>query len=876
MHAPWGFVGRAAELAHLIASATDVTTGGLVFGGVAGIGKTRLLREGVAALDRDRFAVLTATATAATTSLPFGGLAQVLPVDQPAGLSPAGLLRWAVDALREQAWQRPIVLAIDDVHLLDPISAALVSYVVQSGQATLVATVRNGEPTPDPIRALWTEDVVERVDLGPLGEADTANLLADVLGGEADLASVRRLWQLSEGNVLLLRELVLAARGAGELNEEHGLWRWTGRLELAPSLTEVIDARIGALPPDVRTVVEYVAFGEPIGLRLLANAGVGAAVELAEERQLLTVIADGRRATVRLAHPLYGEVARQRCPVTRAHRVLATLATLVEGTGARRSNDLLRVATWRLDSGTAHSAGLLLKACQQAFASYDIPLALRLGRAAFDAGGSFDAAETLATLLMFADRSADAIGILDSAAAQITRDEQRARWHAVRGITTYWGLGDESAPERMVAAAAALPCEVDRMRVHAIEAMMRVHHNEPARLAEVTEAVLACPVARPGDRVLAVSAAAHMRAARGQPVRTVCEMAAVEADSGQWRGEVPYVQLAVEAARGTAMILAVDLAAVDAVIAAEYAGMVDEGDFHLGSGYLTIVRAQAERLRGRLGDAARYARLARARLIDGRIFAGLACAEVAHAAALSGKSDTAAAAMAEADQVQRSTMAILYPELEFARAWTCASAGDTPGAVRTLHRLLDRLRADGFSAYEVVALHDLVRLGDPAAAVEPLEKLATTVEGPFAPAAARHARAAAGADLPGLLASAAEFAALGLYLYAAESATNAVKTRQGRRSGRGAEAAARRAEYLAVCHNIDDRRLAVPQPTLSEREQQIARRAAAGVTSKQIAAELFLSRRTVDNHLLRIYSKLGVNGRPDLPAALRTAGSRTQ
>ena len=45
----------------------------------------------------------------------------------------------------------------------------------------------------------------------------------------------------------------------------------------------------------------------------------------------------------------------------------------------------------------------------QAFARYDVPLATRLARAALDAGGGFDAAELLATILMFADRPDEAI-----------------------------------------------------------------------------------------------------------------------------------------------------------------------------------------------------------------------------------------------------------------------------------------------------------------------------------------------------------------------------------------------------------------------------------------------------------------------------------
>ncbi len=57
---------------------------------------------------------------------------------------------------------------------------------------------------------------------------------------------------------------------------------------------------------------------------------------------------------------------------------------------------------------------------------------------------------------------------------------------------------------------------------------------------------------------------------------------------------------------------------------------------------------------------------------------------------------------------------------------------------------------------------------------------------------------------------------------------------------------------------------------LTGRERQIARLAAAGVPSKEIADQLYLSSRTVDNHLMRVYAKLGVTGRAELAAALRS------
>jgi DNA-binding CsgD family transcriptional regulator len=55
---------------------------------------------------------------------------------------------------------------------------------------------------------------------------------------------------------------------------------------------------------------------------------------------------------------------------------------------------------------------------------------------------------------------------------------------------------------------------------------------------------------------------------------------------------------------------------------------------------------------------------------------------------------------------------------------------------------------------------------------------------------------------------------------------------------------------------------------LTSREREIARLAADGLPSKVIAERLFLSVRTVENHLGRIYTKLGVTNRAGLAAIL--------
>ncbi|PWU53441.1 LuxR family transcriptional regulator, partial [Micromonospora globispora] len=135
---------------------------------------------------------------------------------------------------------------------------------------------------------------------------------------------------------------------------------------------------------------------------------------------------------------------------------------------------------------------------------------------------------------------------------------------------------------------------------------------------------------------------------------------------------------------------------------------------------------------------------------------------------------------------------------------------------------------------------------------------------------ARYARAAFEDSPAELLAVADGFAARDLVVFAAEAAALALHRLGRRRAASTAAARYRLAALLGRCDQISTPALRLLRPALTDREWEVARLAADGATSPAIADRLYLSTRTVENHLQRVYSKLGVAGRTELRAALRS------
>ena len=210
-------------------------------------------------------------------------------------------------------------------------------------------------------------------------------------------------------------------------------------------------------------------------------------------------------------------------------------------------------------------------------------------------------------------------------------------------------------------------------------------------------------------------------------------------------------------------------------------------------------------------------------------------------------------------------------ERDRAGAWAAAADGDVSSARELLRTAAVTARRREDFVWEGETLHDLARLGQPQEVAPRLRELADLVEGPLAAVRADHVDALVSED-PGSLAEVSlAFEDLGAWLLAAEaSAGAAVALRRADEPRRAVAAELRAAELARRCQGAMTPALRTiqTQALLSSREIEVAALAAAGMANKEIACRLSVSVRTVENHLQRVYEKLGVARRADLGGAL--------
>lgn len=835
----WPLTGRNAEL-RAVAAAIRPGGAGAVLVGRAGVGKTRLAREAVAATATRGTAVVWAQGSAAVRPLPLGAFAGLL--DVPPGDTADTVGR----ALSGLARQQPLLLVVDDAHLLDEHSAIVLHRVVLRRLAPVVVTIRTGEPALDIVTSLWKDDHLPRVDLAPLDVAETTGLVARVLGGPVDSASARRLWNLTQGSPLFLRHLLAGELSAGRFTPASGIWRWISEPSISPGLTSLLEREIGGLAAGVRDVVDLVALAEPVTVATLTALTSSADLEEAEVRGLVRT--DGMAA--RLAHPLYGEVRRAGMGPVRARRLRGQVARTLDVVP-----DPIPRAVLTLDSDLPPEPVLFLQAAQAATRMYDLPLAERLARAAAATG---DPAARLmhAGALSWLSRGHEAEQILADLVASAPDDETLTLAHLYRAGNLLRTMGQLAEARQELAAAEAAGA--------APQLVTGMTLNLAALVGDILPVLTHGPALMRADlpddltRIVIASAVSAAAAVTGD-TELLDEAAIVGGLTGE-RVPVSIPGFAL----ADLQVLGHHLAGTPARAAEQARRMRAVSEDLPGPTRLLglVIAGHAALAGGQVRDAVTLLREAWAGLADSGHEARFRCRTMlATALAQAGETEQAAPLLAGIAEGWHPAYRLFRPDDILALAWGAAAEGSTTEAVGHAAAAADLAREMGTSAYEVLAWQTAVQFGDADAALPRLTAL--TKRAPRAVVSCAYARAWTEQNGDALIETADAWERLGDLVAAGDAAAQAadVHRRQGRRGS--ALAAAASADRLAARSGARTPALAItvrPLP-LTVREREIVTLAARGLSNKDIADRLTVSVRTVEGHLYRAGHKLGVSER---------------
>lgn len=815
--------------------------------GPTGIGKTTLADEIARDVAAAGGTVIHVVGMQELHDVPLGAFAPILSAaDGLAGSTVTDRLANVVGAVSRLS---PDLLVVDDAPLLDDLSAVVVYHLARLHKLSCVLTARDEHPLSGPIERLLHEGVVQEFDVLPLTQQEVESVLEGRLGETVQPESIRSIHRRSAGNPLLLRSLAAAAEEQQLIHPgSHGLV--VDEPVLPRQLGAVMSSRFQQLSPDQRTAAATLALAQPLP-RSLVDADPAMAGML---RSGLAVV-DATTNHVSLFHPLAAQVLLDELHDER-EQVARSAAELLENSGDEQLE--FRGLMVRLRNDLELDPAALARGAALAHAAQDHSLAVRL-------------------------------------AALSARDGARFEGELARG-SALSALGDPGA-ESALRSTLDLADGADQLAL----AAARVAQHLALREGRAADAVVFAEevLARLGDdraRLLLASELVKWRAMAGSPLAGAAP--ATEAESGAARlgslvteamigsmlGRAEETSRAIGEARlltpdhRTEFPIADDLLDLNEFLVLIIEGRLREADRFARShhdrprsdstGLWSYTSALVALHTGRSALALTLSTRA-ARELSWRDFTGVRSAALAlRATAEAQCGEDPASTLAELDAGALSDVKVRLQAAE-ARAWWLGAGGDRMLAATELAEA----SRDGLEGKHLLlsALSASVatRLGHPERVSELLDTVSSSTGGALVGVLAEHAAAVTSGDAEQLAAVAARLDRVGLIASAVETWTAAA----GASPGETARACEREAERCAT-EAEGDLLVLTPRPApvqLTEREWEVARAAAERLRSAEIATDLGLSVRTVDNHLARIYRKLGVGNRLELADALDRA-----
>jgi DNA-binding CsgD family transcriptional regulator len=827
--------------------------------GEPGVGKTRLLRAATTELGRAGWDVAWLVGSHATATVPLAALGPLLAQQVSAGAEPTvDAFAAGAGAILARTRTARLVLVLDDAHLLDPVSAALVEWASNDTEASVAIATRPGERLPQPLARLRQERPDAWLELHRLSRDDVATVLGTALGGPVDGVTVEYVWQITSGNALFVRELVTAGWRSGALRQVHGVWCWHRGAAPPSSLAGLVAQRLAALTPAAHAALEVVACGEPLPPGVLAGLATAEAIAELERDRLLAVDDTG---AVRPTHPMIGEAVRAGIGPLRRHQVYGelTAAVLHSDRSATADGGELRAATWAIAGEVDVPVELLLRAGWEALHRYDLGLAELLAKRSARAGAGWPAEQLLAEVCRRQRRPDQVERLLATASDVRNPTAQRVRSAIIAAETLYWVQAD------LDRAATALSTVDSDPAGLAMRAMLALFDGRSTDALQTACAVLAGPTVAPQVRMWLHTTAAFAALCAGR-YRQGSDLAeAGIALAAEGAAPSPWVPHQLEWARCMALC---GLGRLEEAAAAAERGYADgvRRHSHELAGSWAAFGGFVARIRGRLARSTELYQEGAALLgeHDPLRLGSVCLLDLAIAHAQEGRLEPAQQALQAAlDQLGDGVNRAIGAWIAQARAWIAFGSGQRRLAVRLAFHSATLAEAGGGYGTAMIGLNTAARFGAAGLASDGLGRLAGIVDGPWAGLFHRHAVGLRDGDGRALDAVATGYSEIGAELLAAEAARAAAAAhRRAGHVGSATMSAARADGWLAACGNPSSPTVPAALPSqLTGRERDVVTLAATGWASRRIAEHLGLSVRTVDNHLGRAYRKLGVAGR---------------
>lgn len=848
-------IGRAQDLARTRTVLEPDGPAAVVVRGPAGIGKSRLLEEVVASAEEWR--VVRIFGAPAVGRVPFGAVSHlrgldVLP-DDPTMMF-AHVRRAIVGTVGPSC-----LLVVDDAHELDELTSGVIHQIAAHGEARILLAVRERPAPPPSLAPLIGGSDTLRVDLEPLDQSESARLAEQLLGTTVDRELAEDLWRRTLGSPLFSTVLISAAETAGVLERVDGTVRAIGELPLE-SLHDLVRTRMGVLASPARAAIEVVAVGGRLSVTAVESIVGRDGLEAAVDHDFL----DRDRAdTVDVSHPVYAEAVLEEMSAGRRKEVAGAV---VDALADESSVDRIRRAMLTLDAGRTLSAPEAAAAAFDALSRMDHQLCETLARAALAVDPNLVSGRlALARALALQGRGSEADEVLQDTIPETT--EERAEVAIARGhVLAFLLRRPEEAADWLRTQADELP-EPQRAALDADRTLYGAMRGSFGETIEAGERVLANPKATGLSKTRAATnlILARTMVGRFDGLERVIDDALKLAEEHSEVRPLARFQCDLTAASWHYLAgrvrQAADLSNARAVWDTQEPHPVW---LHWSAFMLDAAGHFDEAVRSQLRAIEGYAHADPFRLRPQAMgMLGLHHGQMGH----TGKDLTALLdeAAAEAGGEPRLTLWVGR-----GRAWTeTVHSGVGPAAETAIAAGRHAAERD-HQTWAGLAFHDVVRFGMPGLVRRDFDDLVAELSGVhLVETMADHAAALDDADVEALETVATRFARFGVLPLAVEVWCQLAKLHEARNQQTAARLAAARA---AVIHR-DIPTLGTPATrstpsSLTDRELDVVIRAVAGNTSREIAETLFVSPRTVDNHLASVYRKLGMSGRDELAARL--------